>query len=61
MFQILSARFPESAIGICTSILSFAHRLLSNSFNRNRFKDEIMQQFKMLQRPLRLSKRRAAL
>ncbi|NEH52978.1 hypothetical protein GR210_29855 [Rhizobium leguminosarum] len=35
--------------------------LLHNSLNRNRFKDKIMQPFKLLQRPLRLSKRRAAL
>ncbi|NEJ06535.1 hypothetical protein GR238_14040 [Rhizobium leguminosarum] len=34
---------------------------LHNSLNRNRFKDKIMQQLKVLQRPLRLSKRRAAL
>ncbi|TAU53903.1 hypothetical protein ELH21_15080 [Rhizobium leguminosarum] len=27
--------------------------LLHNSVNRNRFKDKIMQQFKVLQRPLR--------
>ncbi|MVO91881.1 hypothetical protein GR243_12980 [Rhizobium leguminosarum] len=35
--------------------------LLHNSLNRNRFEDKIMQPFKVLQRPLRLSKRRAAL
>ncbi|NEI62773.1 hypothetical protein GR243_12760 [Rhizobium leguminosarum] len=35
--------------------------LLHNSLNRNRFKEKIMQQFKVLQRPLRGSKRRAAL
>ncbi|TBF96771.1 hypothetical protein ELG83_22690 [Rhizobium leguminosarum] len=35
--------------------------LLHNSLNRNRFMDKIMQPFKLLQRPLRLSKRRAAL
>ncbi|TBY75574.1 hypothetical protein E0H51_15620 [Rhizobium leguminosarum bv. viciae] len=35
--------------------------LLHNSLNRNRFKDKIVQPFKLLQRPLRLSKRRAAL
>jgi len=28
--------------------------LLHNSLNRNRFRDEIMQQFKVLQRPLRV-------
>ena len=28
--------------------------LLHNSSNRNRFEDEIMQQFKVLQRPLRV-------
>ncbi|MVO92151.1 hypothetical protein GR243_11625 [Rhizobium leguminosarum] len=28
--------------------------LLHNSLNRNRFKDKIMQQFKVLQRPLRV-------
>ncbi|TAX57541.1 hypothetical protein ELI02_18555 [Rhizobium leguminosarum] len=31
-------------------------QLLHNSLNRNRFKDKIMQQFKVLQRPLRVSK-----
>ncbi|NKK90212.1 hypothetical protein GFL95_02760 [Rhizobium leguminosarum bv. viciae] len=30
--------------------------LLHNSLNRNRFKDKIMQQFKVLQRPLRSRK-----
>ncbi|NKM23983.1 hypothetical protein GFM18_04430 [Rhizobium laguerreae] len=30
--------------------------LLQNSLNRNRFKDKMMQQFKVLQRPLRVSK-----
>jgi hypothetical protein len=34
-------------------------RLLHHSLNRARFKDEIMQQFKVLQRPLRVC--RAAL
>ncbi|NKK87763.1 hypothetical protein GFL80_26775 [Rhizobium leguminosarum bv. viciae] len=29
---------------------------LHNSLDRNRFKDKIMQQFKMLQRPLRVRK-----
>ncbi|NEH30482.1 hypothetical protein ELI49_21890 [Rhizobium ruizarguesonis] len=29
---------------------------LHNSLNRNRFRDKIMQQFKMLQRPLRIRK-----
>ncbi|NEH58922.1 hypothetical protein GR198_24665 [Rhizobium leguminosarum] len=36
-------------------------RLLHNSLNRNRFMDKIMQQFKVLQRLLPLSKRCAAL
>ncbi|RWY70101.1 hypothetical protein EHI48_07450 [Rhizobium sp. WSM1325] len=35
--------------------------ILHNSLNRYRFKDKIIQQLKVLQRPLRLSKRRAAL
>ncbi|NKK78503.1 hypothetical protein GFL51_13605 [Rhizobium leguminosarum bv. viciae] len=35
--------------------------ILHNSPNRNRFKDKIMQQLKVLQRPLHHSKRRAAL
>ncbi|MEH2697829.1 hypothetical protein E0H35_02965 [Rhizobium leguminosarum bv. viciae] len=34
--------------------------LLHNSLNRNRFKDKIMQQLKVLQRPLRVLKTRGA-
>ncbi|MFW8644309.1 hypothetical protein ACOJBO_24885 [Rhizobium beringeri] len=34
---------------------------LHNSLNQDRFKDKIMQHFKVLQRPLRVWKRRAAL
>ncbi|NEI57024.1 hypothetical protein GR200_18410 [Rhizobium leguminosarum] len=39
-------------VGRSPSVCSALH----NSLNRNRFKDKIMQQFKMLQRPLRVRK-----
>ncbi|NKK55523.1 hypothetical protein ELH40_00280 [Rhizobium ruizarguesonis] len=43
------------------SRLSDSGHPLHHSLNQNRFKDKIMQPFKVLQRPSRVSKRRAAL
>jgi hypothetical protein len=36
---------------VCNNIRDFSPILLHNSLNRNRFKDKIMQHFKVLERP----------
>jgi hypothetical protein len=55
-------RFPAMFLVVAgASRLSDSGRPLHNSLNRKRFKEKIMQPFKVLQRPLRLSKRHAAL